>query len=546
MLPSGGLVIHTATQWPFHVKRSVEKVLKYRAGPVIIQKVSMGIHLDGKIWYPSLTACHAALGAYITKKPVKLVLARMEDFRYSPKRNGAGIHIRSALGEKGEILATEVELSAGLGAYDVFADEIIDASVLGCLGIYRHGALKIDGFAQKANLPPQGPFAGFGLAQGIFAAERHVSRIADSLHQDPAEWRKNNFLPRNSKLALGAAIKEDIPVEQLLDTAASMSDYYRKWASYELLRIHRAGKEWDIKRDPLRGIGIALGYQVNGFLRFGSGRGSYAVETTLDKDGSLEIRTSMVSSGSEYEKIWRDIASEILSVDPSLVRVKADTTEGVPDSGPGTLSRNIFTITRLVERCCLSIRKQRFRDPLPITVRRASRPEKITGWGGSVIDASAISRPGWGAAVVEIQIDPVSWKPEIRGAWLAVDGGRILSETGARRTLKTGIIQALGWTCREELYYERGRIPENLIHHYDILRPQDIPPVSIDFIWNDTANCKGIGDLPFNSIPAAYVQAVSQAMDHPFEKIPLSPRDVWEAGRGLPSPEKAQKTEAKL
>jgi CO/xanthine dehydrogenase Mo-binding subunit len=168
--------------------------------------------------------------------------------------------------------------------------------------------------------------------------------------------------------------------------------------------------------------------------------------------------------------------------------------------------------------------------------------EKFSGWGTSPMDASALSRLSWGAAVVEAQIDPVSWIPRIRGTWLAVDAGRVLLENDARRSLKTGIIQALGWTCREELYYDQGRISEKLIHTYDIPQPQDIPPISIDFIWNDMAHSKGIGELPFNCVPAAYIQAVSQAMDHPFEKIPLIPRDIWEAAK-FSSSEKTQKAD---
>jgi CO/xanthine dehydrogenase Mo-binding subunit len=42
---------------------------------------------------------------------------------------------------------------------------------------------------------------------------------------------------------------------------------------------------------------------------------------------------------------------------------------------------------------------------------------------------------------------------------------------------------------------------------------------------------KGIGELPFSTVPAAYVQAVSQALDHPFEKLPVCAEDIWEAVR---------------
>jgi CO/xanthine dehydrogenase Mo-binding subunit len=538
------LLIRTATQWPFHVKRSVLRVLEPEKLEVAVEPTLIGMALDGKIWYPSLLACHAALGAWITKKPVKLILTRDEDFRYSPKRCGTEIRIDSTLGEGGELLGTEIEISANLGAEAVFADEILDRLCLGSLGPYQcPPRVKIKGQGIKTNIPPQGPLAGFGLSQGFFALERHVSRIADSQGQDPAEWRKNHLLGKNGALAIGTPLKETPPLAELMDTAAAMSDYYRKWASYELLRSRRRETEWIERDEPLRGIGIAAAYQGSGFLYGGSDRGAAAVSLTLEKDGSLEIRTSMVSSNREYLRIWQNIAVDILSVDPRLLRVVSDTTDGAPDSGPASLSRNIAIITKLVERSCIAVRKQRFRDPLPITVTRSYRPGKTAPWGGGQnppllrqIDPNALTHLGWGAAVVEVEIDSVEYIPKIRGIWLGIDGGRILSETQARRSLKSAAIQALGWASREEVNYLEGEIADLLIHNYAIPAPAETPPIRIDFLWNDTAMPKGVGELPFHCVPAAYVQAVSQAMDHPFARIPLTSRDIWEAGK-LKKPE---------
>jgi CO/xanthine dehydrogenase Mo-binding subunit len=506
-------------------------MLKIDGKYVSVIPTQIGIHLDGKIWYPSLIACHAALGALVTRKPVNLVLTREEDFCFSPKRNPAELRIRSALGKEGEILGTEIRALTDLGAQGVFAGEILDRLCLGSLGFYRHGSVKIDGLAVKTNIPPQGPLGGFGLAQGFFAAERHVSRIADSLGEDPAEWRKRNVIDRNGKLAIGSPLKEPPPGAELIDSAAAMSDYYRKWASYELLRSHRRESKWEIKDEPLRGIGIAAAFQGSGFLYAGKDRGIYGIELTLDKDSFLEIKTSVVSSGADCFRIWKNMAAEILGIDTEQIRFKAENTGETPDSGPASLSRNITELTRLVERCCQAIRKQRFRDPLPITVRRASRPNKVPAWEGQTqVDANVFSHPGWGAAVTEIEIDPVSLEPQIRGVWLAVEGGRILSQSGARRSLKTAVMHALGWTCWEQIRYKDGKIPADLFSKYDIPSPGEFPPVYVDLIWNDTVDPKGIGELPFCCVPASYVQAVSQAMDYPFEKIPLRARDIWEAG----------------
>jgi CO/xanthine dehydrogenase Mo-binding subunit len=129
---------------------------------------------------------------------------------------------------------------------------------------------------------------------------------------------------------------------------------------------------------------------------------------------------------------------------------------------------------------------------------------------------------------VEIEIDPVSLKPLVRGIWLAAEGGKILSQDRARRSLKIAAINALHWSCREDVIYENGIIPPEIIQYYGLVSPEEVPPIHIDFLLNDNAAPKGIGELPYSCVPAAYVQAVSQAMDHPFEKIPLSARDVWD------------------
>jgi CO/xanthine dehydrogenase Mo-binding subunit len=519
-------VIHTATQWPGHVSRSAAQILGLEESQIITEAADPGIPMDGKIWYPSLIACQAALAAYLIQRNVRLLLTREEDFRFSPKRNASLIKIQSALGEKGEILGTKIDLTVDLGAQAVFDGEILDQSCLGVLGIAGRGALSLKARAIRTNIPPQGPFSGFGAAQGGFAMERHGSLIADSLGLDPAEWRKDNYPHRKDFIS-----PESAPIDQLLDTAAAMADYYRKWGSYELLRRRRREEPPPPRPENLRGIGIALGRQGNGFLHIGES--GFSVEVTLNIDGSLEIRTS-VKAGKEFTRIWSNIARETLGVEEENVRVVSRNTALCPDSGPESLSRNIGSLTPLVERSCQTIRNQRFRDPLPITVREipGETEEKILSWknGSSmkIPNPGSLEHPGWAAAVVEAELEPHSYSPVIRGLWLAVDGGRILSEGRARRGLKLAAIQALGWASGEYLEYQGGGIWPAGITAYGIPNPGEIPPIRIDFLWNDAVIPKGIGELPFCCIPAAYIQAVSQAVDHPFGKIPLRPADIWE------------------
>ena len=513
------LTIYTATQWPFNIKRSIAKMLNIPHNKIIIEQTENSLHLDGKIIFPSLISCQAALASFITKFPIRLKLSRMEDFRYTSKRSASETHIVSSLDEIGNVINTEIITAIDIGSQDIFTGEMLNQICLGSLGLYKLGKINLEGIALKTRKPPQGPMEGFGMSQGMFAIERHVSRLADTLKQDPAEWRKQN------------CVKKNAPINELIDSVAGFSDYYRKWASYELLKKNMK-KKWELNEHEIkRGIGLSMSFQNSGFLNtVFSDNGSYGVELTLGKDSSLVIKTSILPNSIGNEKIWRDLAASILGIDKNLISIK--TTSKNIDSGPDCLSRKITDITSLVEKGLKAIRKQRFRDPLPITVRRNTKLEKSQAIKNSELTINQLDKNSLAAAVVEIEIDNISLQPIIHGIWMIVDAGRILSLSNAKKTLKLAIINALSWTIQEHVVYKNGEIPLNNIKHYDILEPVDIPPIHIDFLQHNNAHSnpipKGIGELAYSCIPAAYSQAVSQAMDHPFEKIPLSQEDLWD------------------
>ena len=517
------LVVRTATQWPFHVKRSVSRVLGIENSLVSVEPTELNLHMDGKLWYPSLISCHAALGTYITKKPVRLILKREEDFLYTPKRCSTDINIVSSLDENGKINAAEIDISVNLGAYMVNGEEILDQICLGSIGFHDFPNIKLTGKAFCTNIPPQGPFSGFGLAQGLFASERHISIISESIDKDPADWRAENH---NFRLIQPASMqsKNSTSAEDIIFAAAKMSDYHRKWSSYELLRKSRRDKKSE-KGENYRGIGIAAGFQGNGMLYPADDNGNYSVEVTLTKDGFLEIKANITSS-EDYNKLWEKVAAETMSIEPEMVRVISS---NASDCGPSCSSRNITTITKLVEKCCASIRKQRFHDPLPITVRRSVKPQNGSLWGNrlQVKDVNGFLKPGFAAAVVEVTIDLVECIPIVRGVWICIDGGKIISVNRSKRSITRAATQSLGWAFTENIEYINGILPRDQYNNFTIFSPVEIPPVHIDFI-NNTGDSKGIGELPFTCIPAAFMQAVSQAMDHYFKTIPLKRKEIWE------------------
>jgi CO/xanthine dehydrogenase Mo-binding subunit len=240
------------------------------------------------------------------------------------------------------------------------------------------------------------------------------------------------------------------------------------------------------------------------------------------------------------ESEWVSVACEVLGIDKKKVKVICDSSS--PDSGPDTSSRGVTVLSKLVEQACLSIQKKRSLGPLPVTVRKTSRPQRNTAWEESFPppeksfpDCSGFVRPGCAAAVVEVEIDPVEYIPRIKGVWMGVDGGKIICEDSARRELRISAVQALGWAYREQMCYTDGLIPREQFEGFDIFGPSEIPQINIEFINNNSEDAKGVGDVPFSCIPAAYAQAVSQAADSVFRSVPLNITDVGEEGKGVES-----------
>jgi len=521
------IVVRTATQWTYHVKRSAARALGMDSSLISVEPTLLNLHMDGKLWYPSLVSCHACLGVYITKKPVRLILNREEDFLFTPKRCSTNIDIASLVDEKGNIMASELDITVNLGSYGVNSNEILDQICLGALGLYKTGILKLTAKANRTNIPPQGPFSGFGLSQGTFAIERHISHIANAFNVEPAAWREERIDPK--VMLPSIQNKNEISENELINTVVKMSDYYRKRASFELLR--QVTKNKPEKGDNPRGIGIAIGFQGNGLLYCGEDKGNYIVEVTLTAEKTLEIKTSITTSD-DYKKIWRRIASEIMPVEPENVHIIS---VNAPDSGPSCSSRNISVITKLVEKCCHVIRKQCLNDPLPITVRRSVRPQSGSFWNGNfsapegkIMDINGFVKPGLAAAVVEVAIDLVECVPIVRGVWIALDGGKVISINRAKRSVMRGVTQSLGWAFNENIEYIDGFLPRSQYDNFSILSPKQIPPVKVEFLTNNSNDIKGIGDLPSACIPAAFLQAVSQAMDYCYKSIPLKRKDIWE------------------
>jgi len=520
------IAIWCATQWPYHVRDSVALALGCRAEEVSVRPTRLGVHLDGKLWYPSLLACHAAIAAVACGSPARLLLTREEDFLYTTKRARSSVSVRAALGPGNDLSAMDVRIALNVGAYGPLADEILSQAVLASTGAYGCPNLRVEGYAVTTNTPPLGAFGGLGASHALFAVEAHANRLAAAAGEDPADWKSRNVLKKGSALITGEPLREEAPYAAILERLSLASDYRRKHACYELVRKRRSGKS----DGPLRGIGLSFAYQGTGQFLSGDRSNAYSVEVGLDKELKVQIKTSAAAGGGGVLDIWRKTASSALGVPLANVRVASADTDESPNSGPSTLSRGVTVVNRLVENACAAIQKRRFRDPLPLTARSAYRIPKPISWEEGRVRGSPFDTAAWAGAAVELELDPWTLDPRPLGVWLCVDGGQVVSPERARAALRAGCADALGTCLSERFDPSGGKGKEDQYFRYGLLPLNELPPISVDFIEPPRKSpVKGIGELPFDTVPAAFLTAISQAAGAGFSCLPVPSSQIIRA-----------------
>jgi CO/xanthine dehydrogenase Mo-binding subunit len=503
------LKIHSSTQWPFQVRQAVAQALGVKEDEIVVFPVMTGPHLDGKLWFPSVIACQVALVAMLCGRPAVLTLSRFEDFMYTTKRAPVLASYRVGMDSEGHLLALDVQIAINIGAHSPLAGELAARSALLASGAYHCPNFRIHARAITTNLPPMDAFAGMGSSTALFGIERLARDCAVALDMDPNEWRIMNLASRGAP-GSGRFLKKNIPYDEVIQPLLQTSDYPRKRSAYELLRKRRS----DPGMPPGFGIGLAFGYQSSTGLVGGPGMETATVEAELGK--TLTLRTSSVPGSLETIEIWKRLAADAIGIDPEMVQVESVATDRVPDAGPSTMSRNIGIITRLITGACEGIRTRRFREALPITVRKSYRPRVQKAESISPMDSAT-----WAGAVVETGMDPISLRPRILGIWLSVGCGRLLSPSTARRALENGAATAAGLCLGEYLDLSKGSPTSLAMASYRMLRPTELPPVHIQFIEDASGEPLGLGELACSLIPAAFANAIGQAIDEPWNVVPV-------------------------
>ncbi|HKZ01121.1 MAG TPA: xanthine dehydrogenase family protein molybdopterin-binding subunit, partial [Pyrinomonadaceae bacterium] len=345
--PDEGVTVWGSMQCPYYVHKALVKLFGLAEQKIRIIQTETGGGFGGKEEYPSMIAGHAALLAWRSGKPVKIVYDRAEDMSATTKRHPSRTIHRTAVTKDGKLLGMEIDFVVDGGAYCTLSPVVLSRGTIHAAGPYYCPNVRIKSRAVATNMPPHGAFRGFGAPQSIFALERHFDKVARKVGLSPDEFRRRNFLREGQTTATGQVIKEKVEMDQLLNRALELSDYHAK-------RQRFAGENSGTTLK--RGIGFASFMHGAGF----TGSGEVYLESVVAAEATSEGRVRLLAASTEIGQgtntIFSQIAAEALGLDYELIDVVQPDTANVPNSGPTVASRTAMIVGKLVESAVLGLK----------------------------------------------------------------------------------------------------------------------------------------------------------------------------------------------
>src|SRR5438128_1149686 len=223
-----GVTVWGSMQCPYYVHKALIKLFGLPEEKIRVIQTETGGGFGGKEEYPSMIAGHAALLAWKSGQPVKMIYDRAEDMVATTKRHPSRTHHKTAVTKDGKLLAMEIEFVIDGGAYCTLSPVVLSRGTIHAAGPYFCPHVRIHSRAVATNVPPHGAFRGFGAPQSIFGLERQMDKVAKTIGLTPEEFRRRNFIKKGETTATSQTIREKVDMEGLLNRAFELSDYYAK------------------------------------------------------------------------------------------------------------------------------------------------------------------------------------------------------------------------------------------------------------------------------------------------------------------------------
>ena len=549
---AGNLTVWTTTQGVSKIQEWIGHLLDIPGTRIRVISSAVGGGFGGKKPRADL---YAAALAFKTRKPVRVILGREEDFAVTFKRHPAIIDIRSGVKRDGTLTAWDFKMVMDTGAYADHGPSVASFGGFKARGPYKTPHVNIEARVVYTNKNMSGAFRGYGNPQVTFATESQMDVIAQSLDIDPVELRRLNGLGPNDMMVNGACFS-DVWFRETLDQAA------------ETFGWDKGKKSGSNGRK--RGIGIAAASHPTGGW-------SSSANVKWMSDGSLQVVTGTVEIGAGQHTVAAQLAAEVTGVPYEKVRIVASDTDLTPFDLFTGASRSTLTMGGAVRLAAMEARDELLRRAADMLEARqqdlqiedervfiSSSPDRglsfaelarvsNTHQDGPILGKGSWSPPtppsvpeywdgapmhefpahGYVAHIAEVEVDEETGEVELLRLVCSHDVGRVINRGGLEGQIEGGVTQGIGYALAEELCFEEGVLTNGTMVDYKIPTILDVPPIEYRTLENPDPNgpfgAKGMGESVLVPTAPAIANAVFDAVGVRIKDLPVTAEKILSA-----------------
>jgi nicotinate dehydrogenase subunit B len=162
----------------------------------------------------------------------------------------------------------------------------------------------------------------------------------------------------------------------------------------------------------------------------------------------------------------------------------------------------------------------RARDVIQSVARRSNwKPRQQAGVGCGIGYARYKNTGAYCAVVAEVE---GAEDVRVKRLTIAVDVGEAINPDGVINQIEGGAIQAVSWTLKEQVRFDRERVTSNTWSSYPILRFSEVPEVQVELIARPEIEPVGAGEAAHGPTTAAIANAVFDALGVRVRNLPIT------------------------
>lgn len=546
------LIIYSATQTPFHVRRIISQGLEIPLSKIRVIKPRVGGGFGGK------QAIHGemlvAYVTYKTGKPAKMVYTRKEVFESSYSRHPMRIEMTLGADKFGYLKAIDCEALSDTGAYGEHALTVFMVTGSKVLPLYNKvDAVRFVGDIVYTNHTPAGAYRGYGAIQGNFALESAVDALCKKMEMDPIEFRKLNMMKEKETSPIfeimgegtagTAMIMETCKLDECVDKGMELIGWKDKYPKKE-------------SENKIRSVGMAIAMQGSGIPYIDMG----SATIKLNDDGFYNLMVGATEIGQGSDTVLTQIAAEELMCEVDKVVVYSSDTDLTPFDVGAYASSTTYVSGNAVLKAAKDLKERMITEAARIL---GIEVEKV-GFDGkefwdeesdksiSLIDLSNQitysheqkqlqvtssyvghkSPPPFMAGFIEIEIDKETFEIDILHYVSVVDCGTTINPMLAKGQVDGAIVQGLGMAHFEDVKYAKnGRMISNDLLNYKIPTRLDVKKLTTVFVdsYEESGpfGAKSVGEIGIDTPPAALANAVYNALGVRITSLPITSEKIF-------------------